>query len=63
MEYTTAMIWSLAPVLCESKCYINAEGYCIKFNGEYFSEYAKGKVYGVAITKIDDKWKAFDEKA
>ena len=57
MEYTTAMIWSLASVLNEPQYYINTEGYCVMFNGEYFSEYAGGKVYGVAITKIDDKWR------
>ena len=62
MKYTTVMIWDLAEAKGEGHCYINQEGYCIMFNGEYFSEYAKGKIYGVAITKLDDEWEEFNEK-
>ena len=62
MKYTTTMIWNLASTKGEGHCYINQEGYIIRFNGEYFSEYAKGKVYGVAITKLTDTWKNFNEK-
>ena len=62
MKYTTTMIWNLASTKGERHCYINQEGYIIRFNGEYFSEYAKGKVCGVAITKLTDTWKNFNEK-
>ena len=62
MKYTTTMIWNLASTKGERHCYINQEGYVIRFNGEYFSEYAKGKVCGVAITKLTDTWKKFNEK-
>lgn len=62
MKYTTAMIWNLASLRGEGHCYINQEGYKIRFNGEYFSEYCKGKVYGVAITKVCDVWEDFNEK-
>lgn len=54
--YTTKEIWALAYATKDEEIYINEEGYQIKFNGEYFSEWYAGKIYGVAITKISDKW-------
>lgn len=54
--YTTKEIWALAYATKDEEVYINEDGYQIKFNGEYFSEWYGGKIYGVAITKITDKW-------
>ena len=60
--YSTKEIIALADVLDEKSVYINEEGYKIKFNGEYFSEYYGGKCYGVAILKINNRWDKVEEK-
>lgn len=54
--YSTHEIWALANTTKEEVIYVSDEGYKIRFNGEYFSEYYGVKSYGVAVTKVSDKW-------